>query len=70
MFVVAASFLMYISLALYQAFWGPYVAAGQFPGFEFTFVGGKGMLVVAGRWMENSGASGSPARTATGRHFH
>src|SRR5215472_1867950 len=50
MFVVAASFLMYISLALYQAFWGPYVAAGQFPGFEFTFVGGKGMLVVAGRW--------------------
>ncbi len=45
MFIVAASFLAYISLALYQSFWGP----NQFVGFDFAFVEGKGMVVVAGR---------------------
>jgi hypothetical protein len=50
MFIVAVSFLMYVSLVLYQTFWQPNVPAGQSTGFDFTFAGGRGMLVVAGRW--------------------
>ena len=45
MFIVAASFLAYVSLSLYQYFWGP----SPFLGADLAFVGGKGMVVVATR---------------------
>ncbi len=49
MFIVAASFLAYVSLVCYQTFWGPTLVRDQLAGFDFTFVGGKGMLVVTAR---------------------
>ena len=52
MFIVAVSFLMYVSLVLYQIFWGPNVPTGQSAGFDFTFAGGRGMVVVAARQPE------------------
>ena len=45
MFIVAASFLAYVSLTLYHYFWGP----SPFLGADLAFVEGKGMVVVAAR---------------------
>ena len=49
MFIVAASFLAYVSLVCYQTFWGPNWLTDQFVGLEFAFVAGKGMVVVSVR---------------------
>jgi hypothetical protein len=45
MFIVAGSFLAYVSLGVYENFWGPV----QFLGPDLVFIGGKGMVVVGGR---------------------